>query len=77
MTEINIPKEFNQRAFVKVITERDEESFNCKLKEELQKLYNTDHIVLNIDIKQPITIDTGSPQLDYEQYTGVIIYAKK
>lgn len=77
MTGFEIPIKFNQRALVKIITEYDDKKFNTELNKELQKLYDDDHVVLNIDIKQPELVNTGDPRYDYYTYTAVIIYAQK
>lgn len=77
MTGFEIPIKFNQRTLVKIITEYDDKKFNTELNKELQKLYDDDHVVLNIDIKQPELVNTGDPTYDYYTYTAVIIYAQK
>ena len=77
MAEINIPKEFNQRSFVKVVSSDTLADFNKDLEKELQLLYSKDYVVLNIEVKQPVEVNTGYAQYNHELYIGVIIYAQK
>lgn len=77
MAEINIPKEFNQRSFVKVVSSDSLSDFNKDLENELRSLYSRDYVVLNIEVKQPVEVNSGYAQYNYELYMGVIIYAQK
>ena len=77
MAEINIPKEFNQRSFVKVVSSDNLVDFNKELENELRLLYSRDYVVLNIEVKQPGEVNTGYVQYNHELYMGVIIYAQK